>query len=493
MFSKDSVKLQPNYITKKIVEKEVVKALQKEEYTLNAVNRYGENLLHISAANGCLDIAKEILRKQDSCQIIDRKTKFGWTPLMLAIRNRDVKTVEYLLEKNANVNESTYLGMSVFGLAAAINKDMFETVYKACPSALLNSINDDITPLCIAAMKNDKNLFFRLIELGFDISKNNEYTSIMMKQSAIPEIKKLTKHLDIENYWNDTLDNIVVENASNREDHLHFFNFNGIEENYLIGKVDCVQNKHDNSNISLLNVPIVPKFTFDTAESNTDKCHNNIITNSNKCLKSCTLNLMTNKLESAQCNLISPTLSFTLNEILPISPNTISFNIASDAEDKQLIQNQSEIVTTYPKDNKDLTEQPLQRLQHIRPHDLNIKSEEEDLNATLEYVPEFSPLRSPNVPPDINDENVFGESTPTPPRYKTPPRGMILNSEEAKMFVLLKHYGLGQHVPIFLQQEIDIDLFMILTDEDLIQIGIKNEVDRKAILHVIMDYNNSKH
>lgn len=67
-----------------------------------------------------------------------------------------------------------FVGMSVFGLAAAINKTMFETVYDACPAALLNSLNDDITPLCIAAMKNDKNLFFKLLELGFDVSKNSK-------------------------------------------------------------------------------------------------------------------------------------------------------------------------------------------------------------------------------------------------------------------------------------------------------------------------------
>ncbi|CAK9830629.1 Ankyrin repeat and SAM domain-containing protein 6 [Anthophora retusa] len=479
---------------KKIVEKEVIKALQKEEYTLNMVNRYGENLLHISAANGCLNIMKEILRKQDCYKIIDRKNKFGWTPLMLAIRNRNIKTVKYLLEKNANVNESTYLGMSVFGLAVAINKDMFETVYEACPSALLNSVNDDISPLCIAAMKNDKDLFFRLMELGFNVHKRNEYTSIMMKQSSIPEIKKLTKHLDVENYWNDTSGNIAVENASRRKHHLPFLKLNESEENRFTEKMHNVQNKHDNiyensnnnSNMSCLNVPIRRNFTFGSPETNADKCNNNII-NSNKCLKPCTSNLMTNKLESAQCNLISPTLSFTLDEILPISPNIIGFDTVSDTENKQLIQNQSEMVTVYPKD-KNLTEQPLQRLQYIRPQDLNIKNAVEDLNATLEYVPEFSPLRSPNVPPDINDENVFGENTPTPPRYRTPPRGMVLNSEEAKMFILLKHYGLSQHVPIFLEQEVDIDLFITLTDEDLIQIGIKNEADRKAILCALIDY-----
>lgn len=95
------------------------------------------------------------------------------------------------------------------------------------------------------------------------------------------------------------------------------------------------------------------------------------------------------------------------------------------------------------------------RLYSIRLQDWNIQHKE-DLDTTLEYVPEFSPLRQQNIPPNMNDENVFGENTPTPPRYRTPPRGAILNSEEAKMFVLLKHYGLGQYVPIFLEQEVNI-------------------------------------
>lgn len=58
------------------------------------------------------------------------------------------------------------IGMSVLGLAAAISKEMFETVYNVCPEALVNTINDDITPLCVAAMKNDKELFLKILELG---------------------------------------------------------------------------------------------------------------------------------------------------------------------------------------------------------------------------------------------------------------------------------------------------------------------------------------
>lgn len=60
--------------------------------------------------------------------------------------------------------------MSVLGLAAAISKEMFETVYNAYPDALAHTANDDITPLCVAAMKNDKELFLRLLELGMPSS-----------------------------------------------------------------------------------------------------------------------------------------------------------------------------------------------------------------------------------------------------------------------------------------------------------------------------------
>lgn len=100
------------------------------EYTLNTVNSYGDNLLHITAANGCLDITREILQKQDCCKIIDRKNEFGWSPLMLAIRNRDVRTVKYLLEKESNVNESTYLGKDTNILIKQniINEQLFASI-----------------------------------------------------------------------------------------------------------------------------------------------------------------------------------------------------------------------------------------------------------------------------------------------------------------------------------------------------------------------------
>lgn len=91
----------------------------------------------------------------------------------------------------------------------------------------------------------------------------------------------------------------------------------------------------------------------------------------------------------------------------------------------------------------------------MRPADFDVSNLSDDLNVTLGFTPEFSPLRSPHVPPDINnEENVFGENTPTPPRCRTPPKGALLNSQLARMVVVLRRYGLNRHVPVFLEQEV---------------------------------------
>lgn len=96
------------------------------------------------------------------------------------------------------------------------------------------------------------------------------------------------------------------------------------------------------------------------------------------------------------------------------------------------------------------------RFQSARSTDFDTKNFSCDLNITLGFTPEFSPLKSPHVPPDVNEENVFGENTPTPPRCKTPPKGMLLNWSETKMIMILRRFGLSQHIPIFLEQEVSI-------------------------------------
>lgn len=92
---------------------------------------------------------------------------------------------------------------------------------------------------------------------------------------------------------------------------------------------------------------------------------------------------------------------------------------------------------------------------------MKLRNSSDDSNATLSFTPQFSPSKTPNLPHDSNEDNVFNESTPTPPKYKTPPRGIILDPAVTKLMVLLRQFGLRRHIPIFLQQEVTIQYYNI--------------------------------
>ncbi|XP_067203042.1 uncharacterized protein TrpRS-m isoform X2 [Linepithema humile] len=398
-------------VKKEEVEAQVITAMQEQGYTLNAVNSYGENLLHISAANDCFRIVKEILSQKKNRLVIDRKNKFGWSPLMQAIRNGNIDTVKMLLEKNANIDDATYLGMSVLGLAAAISKEMFETVYNAYPDALANAANDDITPLCVAATKNDKELFFRLLELGMPLSTANNYTRIMMRRSTVPEIVILAEeYLATDDYWKDTSDNIQVISGQSNDD--------------VTGESSksVLKNDRKRKHISILNLLSIPP-------------------------------------KSNKQDLLSPNLTY---DTFALSPNVYFTNInlakrsniffpekdANNGAAKSDLEKYS-VTSEYQ-----LKSPPALSQKSLRPLDLGLKKFSNESNTTVEFTPEFSPLKSPHVPPDINEENVYGENTPTPPRCTTPPKGMLLNWQQTKMIMILRRFGFSQYISVFLEQEV---------------------------------------
>ena len=72
--------------------------------------------------------------------------------------------------------------MSVLSLACAISEEMFDLVYNNYPPALEYAAHDDINPLCVAVLKNDKELFFKLISLGIDIHKASEVLKYFIKK-----------------------------------------------------------------------------------------------------------------------------------------------------------------------------------------------------------------------------------------------------------------------------------------------------------------------
>lgn len=201
----------------------------------------------------------------------------------------------------------------------------------------------------------------------------------MMKQSTVPEIRNITKHVDIEDYWNDTSDNILIESELDKDKELDFFESNNNNgESYFTKKLHNIENEHDDKKednviFTQSNVLVKPIFTFGSVESDTDDCNNNVITNVDKNTKLHTLSIMTNQLELAAHSLISPTLTCTINDMLPASPNMyfLQDKLACkerDNKDIQLTRVEDEIVTIRSENNENLTELPLQRyilLYHI--------------------------------------------------------------------------------------------------------------------------------
>ena len=94
------------------------------------------------------------------------------------------------------------------------------------------------------------------------------------------------------------------------------------------------------------------------------------------------------------------------------------------------------------------------RCQDKRPPNLKLRSSSNDSNVTLSYTPQFSPSKTPNLPHNVSEDNVFDETTPTPPKYKTPPRGIIFDPSTAKLMLLLQRFGLKRHIPMFIEQEV---------------------------------------
>ncbi|XP_033229845.1 uncharacterized protein LOC117181362 isoform X2 [Belonocnema kinseyi] len=358
--------------------------------SLKSVNNYGENLLHLGAANGYFRIVKQILEK-GACDI-DRKNVFGWTPLMQAIRNGKINCAEILLANGANVTESTYLDTSAH---------------------------------------------------------------LMMKSSMIPEIYSLAKPIEeTESYWNDYADNIATFEKQNDD------NPNVPPGNKIVVPKICIQEiEAENPRPLELNKIKKPNLTIPLQETNTQSK-----------------------------SLISPTLTYNFDGAFPPSPNPVFLRDENNIFENNDINEEFFFMEVHDlKSNSYIVcDRPLRRCQKFRPPDLEFLNDSADLNSTLSFVPEYSPTKSPNVPPEIEDENaVFGESTPTPPHAKTPPRAFILTPKDAPIAFLLHKYGLGRHILTFLEQEVDVELFLTLSDEDLIEIGIKNDTERFTLLSVI--------
>ncbi|XP_011502323.1 PREDICTED: uncharacterized protein LOC105365777 isoform X1 [Ceratosolen solmsi marchali] len=373
---------------------------------------------------------------------------------MQAIRNESTQMVTFLLNLGVIVNDFSFLGMSILSLACAISGDMFELIYKSCPSALEYAAHDDINPLCVAALKNDKELFFKLIHLNLDLHRANAFTHTMIKQSTEPEIVAVAKsHLNSEDYWNDLSD--IEDLLKDEESTSNSINKTDIKSIYY--------------NDNLKTTTCITKFCVEISPSAMTKHISN---------KNLYLNLQPSKLTYISKNPLSPDLSYFNGDILPISPNTFVLEDGKNNTFTRLTLNVNEKINT--------TENYINKSSLIKIQDpvspLVLRS----------FKPQFSPTKSPNLPHDMSEDNIFDETTPTPPKYKTPPRGIMLDPSTTRLIVLLQQFGLKRHIPLFVEQEVDLDLFLSLNDKDLIEIGIDCKIERLILLSVIKECKGSE-
>ncbi|KAL7296516.1 hypothetical protein TKK_0009950 [Trichogramma kaykai] len=468
-----------NTTKKHRVELQVIDILKTTNYSLNIVSRHKENIVHISAANNCTNIIKCILGKYNK-YCLERKNAFGWTPLMHAIRNQHFQMVQLLLYSGAIVNDFSFLGLSVLSLACAISEKMFDLVYKNDPGALENAAHDDINPLCVAALKNDKNLFFKLISLGLKVDTANIFTHTMMKRSSVPEIVALAKSNSfIEDYWNDLTDIhdfvICIDNGSISN-----------TTNNVIREIDISSSKLNN---------FIPAIHIN--DSDTKKW----LKYSKREIKSFQyLELSVNDYLSK--NDVSPMLTYSNKFVFPTSPNVFvaennschefekfKLDIGDKGIPSELCDASSNVENNL--NNDEVSPLVLKRCQHSRPPSLRLRSASNDSDITLSFTPKFSPSKSPNALHNNDEENVFDDSTPTPPKYRTPPNGIILDPGIRKLIHILKRFGFNKHIPVFIAQEVDLELFYSLSDRDLQEIGFEEQADRNKLLCFINKYSST--
>ncbi|XP_015126502.1 ankyrin repeat and SAM domain-containing protein 6 [Diachasma alloeum] len=170
-------------------------------------------------------------------------------------------------------------------------------------------------------------------------------------------------------------------------------------------------------------------------------------------------------------------------------------SISSNGYGSNSCVNDSSILNTSEDDRPD-TSTPHQSMvsnskyKMFRPPDLVIEEATNEQNSQeIEDLAQYSPVRSP-FPANSSDDSLFGrEETPEPLCLESPPKGSFLKANEMRMVQLLKRFGLSHFAIIFIEQEVDVEMFLTLDEKDLKEIGIKKNTDRNVLLSVISECN----
>ncbi|XP_015914379.3 delta-latroinsectotoxin-Lt1a [Parasteatoda tepidariorum] len=151
--------------------------------------------LHMSVANGQLNVAAELLNRESD---IEAKTSDGYSPLHLAAMHTDPKVSTMLLKKGANMESKSSEGLTP--LHVAISSDRFQTFLVLIEEgANLNAKTPEgSTPLHLATDLGKQNVIVALLNKGADAKsvdkKGRKPIHIAIIKYDLPVVKEFVKH-----------------------------------------------------------------------------------------------------------------------------------------------------------------------------------------------------------------------------------------------------------------------------------------------------------
>ncbi|XP_056630827.1 26S proteasome non-ATPase regulatory subunit 10-like [Diorhabda sublineata] len=172
-------------------------------------------ILHYAAARGKDEEFKKCIKFEE----LNMENYLGWTPLMMACRNKQVKTVKLLLQLGGDVTRINKFGMSVLHISISggsleIVKMIMEHLLTGGISKRLMQLN--FSPLSMAILFRNNDILSYLIQEKFNLNAKTLYTGItplmfassMEDNEAFALLLKNKADTTIKNYLNETANDI---------------------------------------------------------------------------------------------------------------------------------------------------------------------------------------------------------------------------------------------------------------------------------------------
>jgi ankyrin repeat protein len=238
---------------------EIVKILLEHRADPKHVDHKGVSAIHSAADN--LEITKLLIAEGVDVNLMT--TSNLWAPLHLAVYWESPQVATYLLEKNADPNNTTYSGKTPLHIAAT---RMYEDIV-----SILLSHGSDVnardslgqTPLHLASEGSSVNLLQLLLKNGADLTSKTDsgQTCLTFAASAVPEVLEYLINLRddkgstiwdysdvVSAYWKA----IYSDSPTAPEQIDHLVNFNPsltkeVSEGNLTGLQVCLRNRYRDS------------------------------------------------------------------------------------------------------------------------------------------------------------------------------------------------------------------------------------------------------